>query len=146
MGLSFLNRFFGAAAVPESLLSRWETEGIILSDENLKGSTTYRNFRAPGNSAGWRRVGFIASIALTKARLVAVSGSGPLIDVPLADERLRSMRFSVEKERALCIAFDAGLFQPEWHGTIEYRFRTPRAAEFLELLQKLGDPGSLDSR
>ena len=87
-------------------------------------------------SAAFERRGLVISIALTKTRLIALSGANPIIDVPLSDERLRAMRFSVENGDTLCAAFDAGLFQPTWSGTIEYRCHTAMAQQFIELLPK----------
>ena len=133
---SFLYRLFGTGKIPTTLLSELQAEGIILSDEGVKGSIIFRDYSAPGKRFAWKRVGIVASIALTEARILALSDSKPIINVPLADERLQAMRFSLEKEETLCVSFDAGLFQPDWSGTIEYRFRTPQAKQLLELLQK----------
>ena len=137
MAKSFLYRLFGVGKIPERLRSQLQSEGIILLDEAVKGSVTYRDFRRPGKRDGWRRQWYIASIALTKVRLLALWNTNPIINVPLTDERIRAMRYSLEKDGAvLCIAFDAGLFHDDWSGTIEYRFRTPEAQRFLELLPK----------
>ena len=58
------------------------------------------------------------------------------IDVPLTDERLASMRFSVEPPDRLLIAFDAGLFHADWSGKLEYRFRTEQAQQFVDLIRE----------
>lgn len=88
------------------------------------------------NSA-WRRQWFTRSIILTKARLVSLQSLSQAIDVPLTDERIHSMRISVEKEGTLLIAFDPSLFHPDWSGTIEYRFRTTEAEAFAAKLREL---------
>jgi hypothetical protein len=137
MAKSLLYRLFGIGRIPEPLRSQLQTEGITLLDEAVKGSITYRDFRAPGKRDLWRRQWYVASIALTRVRLLALRGNNPIIDVPLADERIRKMRYSLEKSGAvLCIAFDAGLFHDDWSGAIEYRFRSPEARHFLELLPR----------
>jgi hypothetical protein len=137
MAKSLLYRLFGVGKIPEPLRSQLQTEGIVLLDEAVKGSVTYRDFSAPGRRDGWRRQWYVASIALTQMRMLALWNSNPIINVPLADERIRAMRYSLEKGGAvLCIAFDAGLFHVDWSGTIEYRFRTSEARCFLELLPK----------
>jgi hypothetical protein len=46
------------------------------------------------------------------------------------------MQFSIEGDETLLVAFDAGLFHSDWSGSLEYRFRTPEAKAFLELLSK----------
>src|SRR5215831_2029315 len=135
MGKPFLYRLFGIGRIPEPLRSQLQTEGITLLDEAVKGSVTYRDFSAPGKRDLWRRQWYVASIALTKVRLLALTGNNRIIDVPLQDERISAMRYSLEKGGAiLCVAFDAGLFHDDWSGTIEYRFRSQQAQRFLELL------------
>ena len=117
--------------------SQLQPEGIVLFEEDVKGSMTFRNFRSPGRYDSWRKVLITSLIALTKTRLLALKGSSPIINVPFTDERLRQMRFSLEGEKTLLVAFDANLFQPEWSGEIEYRFHTPQAHEFLQKLSEV---------
>jgi hypothetical protein len=136
MAKSLLYRLFGAGKIPAPLMSELKSEGIVLIDEGVKGSVTYRNFRAPGRAASWRRQGFPASIALTKQRLIALAFSQFAINVPLSDERIRAMHYSVEANGSLSVAFDASLFHADWSGTIEYRFKTAEAQRLVGLLQK----------
>lgn len=136
MAESFFSHLFGSAKIPAASLSELQAEGIVLLDEDVKGSVTYHNFHRPGMSAGWEKRGLSGSVVLTKTRLLAFNGANFLINVPLTDERLRQMRFTVEDEEVLCVAFDAGLFHSDWSGKIEYRFRTPHAQRFLEALPK----------
>ncbi|MDT5268759.1 MAG: hypothetical protein QOH49_945 [Acidobacteriota bacterium] len=125
-----------ARKVATAYKSQLQPEGIVLFEEDVKGSMTFRNFRSPGRYDSWRKVLITSLIALTKTRLLALKGSSQIINVPFTDERLRQMRFSLEGEKTLLVAFDANLFQPEWSGEIEYRFKTPKAQRFLELLPK----------
>lgn len=125
-----------ARKVAAAYKSQLQPEGIVLFEEDVKGSMTFRNFRSPGSYYSWRKVLITSLIALTKTRLLALKGSSPIIDVPFTDERMRQMRFSLEGEKTLLVAFDANLFQPEWSGEIEYRFKTPQARSFLTLLPK----------
>ena len=134
MAKSLLYRFFGIGKIPADLTAQLSSEGTVLLDEGIKGSVTYINFRAPGRYSNWRRQWYIASIALTKIRLLGLRSSQPIIDVPLTDERLRKMKFSLENSETLLISFDASLFQNEWSGTIEYRFRTSQAQIFINNL------------
>jgi hypothetical protein len=133
---ALLHRLFGVK-MPVPLAEQLKGEGVLLSAENVKGSVTYIDFRAPGRHANWRRVWYRASIALTGLRLVAMQGSQPLIDVPLTDERIRRMQFSLEKSDTLLVAFDASLFHQDWSGKIEYRFRMEQAQAFLDKLRQL---------
>jgi len=137
MGKSLLYRLFGIGKISEPLRSQLQKEGIVLMEEAVKGSVTYRDFSAPGKRDLWRRQWYVGSIALTKVRLLTLGNGKPTINVPITDERIRAIRYSVEKRGAvLCIGFDAGLFHEDWSGTIEYRFRTPEAQHFMELLPK----------
>jgi hypothetical protein len=125
-----------ARKVAAAYKSQLQPEGIVLFEEDVKGSMTFRNFHSPGRYANWRKVLITSLVALTKTRLLALKGSSPIINVPFTDERLRQMKFSLEGEKTLLVAFDANLFQPEWSGEIEYRFKTSQARRFLESLPK----------
>jgi len=135
MGKSLLYRLCGVGRIPAAVMSQLQNEGVVLVDEGVKSSATYRDFSAPGKRFGWKRQWFPASIALTKTRLLALRSSNPIINVPLSDERIKAMQFSLE-DAGLRVSFDAGLFHPDWAGTIEYRFRTDEASRFLELLRQ----------
>jgi hypothetical protein len=124
-----------ARKVAAAYKSQLQPEGIVLFEEDVKGSMTFRNFRSPGTYYSWRKVVITSLIVLTKTRLLALKGSSPIINVPFADERLRQMNFSLEGEKTLLVSFDANLFQPEWSGTIEYRFKTSQARRILEVLR-----------
>jgi hypothetical protein len=134
MAKSLLYRLMGVGKMPETLMFQLKNEGVILLDEGVKGSVTYRNFRAPGRRESWRRQWSTASIALTKTRLLGLIYSSLVINVPLADERIKAMQYTLENGPALCVTFDASLFHADWSGTIEYRFRTPQAQEFFDFL------------
>lgn len=129
-------KLFGVGKIPGQLAAALKSEGILLMDEGIRGSATYRNFRSPVRYANWKRQWYTASIVLTEVRLVALRYSRPIIDVPLTDERIRGLRFSLEESDTLQVAFDAALFHDDWSGTIEYRFRTPQAQVFLDLLRE----------
>jgi hypothetical protein len=135
MKKTLLYRFFGLGKIPEQYRPALESEGVLLSDEGIKGSVTYRNFRAPQKYAKWKRQWYTASIILTNKRLLAFSYSNQIIDVPLADARFRRLEFSLEDENTLLIAFDASLFHDDWSGTIEYRFKTPHAQDLLDKMR-----------
>ncbi len=138
MAKSFFYRLFGFGKIPAPLMAELSGEGIVVFDEGIKGSMTYRDFAAPGKRFLWKREGFAGSIALTKQRLVAVAFSKFLINVPFTDERIHQMQYSVANNGALCVAFDASLFHDDWSGTIEYRFKTDEATRLVGLLQKEG--------
>lgn len=135
MSKSLLYRLFGAGKIPAQYRDAIRNEGVIVSDEGVKGSVTYKNFRSPTRYANWKRQWYPASIALTNTRLLAFAFSSPTIDVSLTDERFRQIQFSLEDENTLLAAFAASLFHNDWSGNLEYRFKTPLARVFLEHLQ-----------
>jgi hypothetical protein len=136
MSKTILYRLFGLGKIPEHLAAQLKAEGILLLDEGIKGSVTYKDFRSPLRYANWKRQWYTASIALTETRLFALRFSQTIVNVPLSDERIRSMNFSLESNGALLAAFDAALFHPDWSGKIEYRFRTEYGPEFLNQLHE----------
>lgn len=136
MTKSLLYRVFGVGKIPESMAAQLKEEGLLLLDEGIKGSVTYLNFRSPGRYTNWRRQWYTASIALTQTRLLGLRFSQTIINVPLADERIGKMNFSLETSGALLVAFDAGLFHQDWSGKIEYRFRTMYGQAFLDKLRE----------
>lgn len=136
MSKTILYRLFGLGKIPEHLAAQLKAEGILLLDEGIKGSVTYKDFRSPSRYANWKRQWYTASIALTETRLFALRFSQTIVNVPLSDERIRSMNFSLESNGAFLAAFDAALFHPDWSGKIEYRFRTEDGPEFLNQLHE----------
>ena len=136
MSKTLLYRLFGVGKIPAQWRSTIDSEGIVLIDEGIRGTVTYRDFVSPGRRASWKKSAFIGAIVLTKTRLLALQFSNPVINAPLDDDRLRQMQFSVEGEDWILIAFKANLFHDDWSGTLEYRFRTPQAAAFLKGLSK----------
>jgi hypothetical protein len=136
MAKTLLYRLFGIGKIPVAVMAELQQEGILLLDEGVPGSATYHNFRSPGRRSSWRRTWFTASITLTKMRLLALAYANPIINIPLADQRIRALQFRLEAGPRLCVGFDAALFHSDWSGTIEYRFRISQPQRFPELVQQ----------
>ena len=136
MARSLLFRLFGVGKIPKLIADRLRIEGIVVADEGIQGSVTYRDFRAPGRYSSWRKQAFIGSVVITNIRLVALMYSRFAVDVPFNDERIRRLQISRERDR-LVIGFDASLFHEDWSGMIEYRYRTSQAAEILKWIHDL---------
>jgi hypothetical protein len=136
MKKTLLYRLFGIGKIPRHMAPVLKQEGIILSDEGLSGSVTYRNFRAPGKWFTWRRHWFLGSVALTHKRFTAFEYSWSVIDIPMEDPRLGQLQYSVEKQHTLCVAFDPSLFHEGWSGIMEYRFSTPHAKMLLNFIKE----------
>jgi hypothetical protein len=127
-------RLFGIGKVPKPLMDQLQSEGIFLLDEGVPGTAIYRDFHAPGKYMSYRRAGFTGALALTGTRLLALSYSRRIIDVPLNDKRINSLKYSMKDDTTFCVAFDAGLFHNDWSGQIEFQFRTQQAHNFMTRL------------
>jgi hypothetical protein len=136
MPKALLYRLFGVGRIPKLIGDRLRMEGIVIADEGIPGSVTYRDFRAPGRYSSWRKQAFIGSIVVTNIRLVGLMSSRFAVDVPFTDERIRQLQISRDRDRLL-IALDASLFHDDWSGAIEYRFQTSQAAEIIKWIQEL---------
>lgn len=128
-------RLFKAGRVPKHVEAQIEKEGVVLREEGIGGSVTYRNFRAPGRYSSWRRKWFTGSIVLTNAHFLAFRYSTPILGVPWKDRRIKALDCFLKGDEILCVAFDAALFNDDWSGDVEVRFRTSRAQSFLEVIQ-----------
>ena len=124
---TILYKLFGVGKIREPFLSQLKSEEIIASDEGIKSTLTYKNFRAPGRYSNWKRRWFSGAIALTKKRLVLQQYSQPVINILLTDERFPKIKISLETEDTLLFEFTPDLFLENSSGEIEWRCRTPHA-------------------
>jgi hypothetical protein len=69
--VGIFSRFFFSGKLPDPLRAELEAEGIVLLEEDLRGTITYRNYRAPGRRYGLRKARIAGAIAVTRQRVVA---------------------------------------------------------------------------
>jgi hypothetical protein len=119
-----------SAAVRASL----DAEGMLLLDERLRGSLTYRHYRAPGRRSSWRKVSTAGAIAVTEQRLLVWTGGTTHIDVPHKDPLRAAIEVTVDKPGRICFAYDAHAFHDDRSGQVEVRLKTARADEIAGLL------------
>lgn len=55
MPKSFIFQLFGFGKISADRLLTLRQEGLLLLDEGLTGSVTYKNFRSPGRMSTWKR-------------------------------------------------------------------------------------------
>jgi hypothetical protein len=127
--VGIFSRFFYSGKLPDPLRAELEAEGVVLLEEGLRGTLTYRNYRAPGRRYGMRKVRIAGVIAVTRLRVV-VWGAGRQVDVPLGYPGVEVARDGEEK---VMVAFDASAFHTDRSGRVEVRLRTPSAARIVEL-------------
>lgn len=139
MSKTLLYRIFGVGKIPKGMLPALEQEGIVLLDEGISGSLTFRNFRAPRRRYLRKWNWFTGSIVLTGKRFAAFTFYqffNRIINVPLNDERLKQLHCSLKDEATLRVLFDSSEFHEGWSGSIECRFSTPQARLFLERIKE----------
>jgi hypothetical protein len=124
----------GPGLLSDQLRSELQAEGIVLLDEGLGGSITYRNYRAPREYAKWRKTATAGAIAVTPRRLVVWAGRGKHIDVPLVNGRPSRIAVRVEPPDRVVFGYDASAFSDNRSGTVEVRLRTAQAARVAQLL------------
>lgn len=137
MGKTLLYRIFGVGRLPRNVEDQIQREGVVLRDEGIRGSVTFRRFRAPGRYHGWKRSWFSGSIALTRQHFLAFKYSRPIIGVPWDHDKLEELTVRLEGENTLCVAFEASVFQEDASGEVEVRLSTPLAREALGQIERL---------
>ena len=136
MKKTLLHRLFGWGKIPKRYRPTLKGEGIILLDEGIGGSITFKKFKAPGRYHSWKRSWFTGSIVLTEKTFAAFALFKPLIYVPLEHDNFSELRCTIEGGETLFVTYDASSFNEKWSGTIECRFKTTKAQMFLERLQR----------
>lgn len=132
---SILYKLFGIGKIKQAFLSELKSESLIASDEGIKGSITYKNFRAPGRYSNWKRRWIVGAIVLTEKRLVLQQYSRPVINILLTDERIQKIKVSLEDQNTLLFEFEPNLFLENSSGEIEWRAKTPQAQKIFDALK-----------
>ena len=141
MRKTLLYKLFGIGKLPKNARPKLEGEQILLLDEGLNGSVTYRNYSAPGRQYGLRKVRFTGSLVVTKSRVVGFAYHREIMNLTFEDPRLANVEIRIETDSALCIAFDVSKFNPQRSGQMELRFKTAMAAEIVNYLMRDGGRG-----
>lgn len=136
MSKTLLYRLFGLGKIPRDAIDQIQKEGIVLQDEGIGGSVTFKRFRAPGKYYSWRRNWFSGSVVLTKEHFLAFRYSAPIIGVSWGDEKIRKLDVQLENENVLVVGFEASTFQEEASGDIEVRLSTPIARELVKQIER----------
>ena len=138
MGKTLLYRLFNVGGVPRHAAKQIHSEGLLLQDEGIGGSVTYRKYRASGKYYGWRRSWFSGSIVLTRDHFLAFKYSEPIIGVSWNDEKFKELHCSIEARDRICVGFEASKFYDDRSGKIEVRFSTLMAEDILNTIKQEG--------
>jgi hypothetical protein len=114
--------------LPDWLRTELTAEGLMILDENLRGSITYRDYRTPAEYAEWKRVPAVGTVAVTAWRLVLWAANAKRVDVPFGHPLRAAITLSTDESDQLVIRVDTQAAHPDRSGLIEFRFHTPNAA------------------
>jgi hypothetical protein len=135
MGKTLLYRLFGLGKVPKSIALELESEGMILVEEGIGGSVSFKNFRGPGKRHTWRKYWFSGSLVMTSKRVIAFAFWKRIFSFPLDNPGLKKLSVEAENANSLCISFDVSDFHSDMFGQVAYRFATPHARLLEERLR-----------
>jgi hypothetical protein len=126
----------GSGRLPVQVRALLATEGVVLLDEGLSGSITYRDYHAAGTYSSLRKVAASGAIVVTNERLVVWAAKAKAIDVPLRDPIRAALTVipTGNPTDGLTFRYNAAAFSPDRRGTVEVHFRTTAAVAVLQLL------------
>jgi hypothetical protein len=128
----------GSGRFDDLLRAELTSTDLLVLDEGLTGSITYRDYRAPGRYSSWRKEAISGAIALSAQRLVVWAGRGKHIDIPLTGPYRDAVEVSLEPKDRICFTYQAGYFRRDRSGTVQVRLRTRHAARIAEILAASG--------
>jgi len=132
MRKSILYSLFKLGGIPSKIYAGLQQEGIVLADQGLRASVTYKKFRAPGRAHSFRQSAFTGSLVVTEKRFAAFMFAKRMLNVPLGSTKISDLDISVPNQGLLIISFDVAKFHDNWSGSVTYRFHTDKANMFLE--------------
>jgi hypothetical protein len=130
----FRRLLFGAGRLPKMVRDQVAGEDVLLLEEGLGGSITYRHYKAPGQRARLKKVGIAGAVCVTDRRLLVWGARGKLVDVPFDDERFRSIAIEAEAPDRVLFGWEASLFHDNRSGRVEVRLHPVPAEQILALL------------
>lgn len=98
----------------------------------MRGTITYRDYRAPGEYSNWAKEPVSGIVAVTGHRLLVWAGGAKRDDVPFDHPMRATVAVSADRPDRLCIELRPHE-QADWSGRMEFRFRTAAAATIAQL-------------
>lgn len=132
--MSALRRLLlGSGRLPEQLRVQLLADDVLVLEQGLFGSVTYRNYRAPGQRTTFSKQAVSGAIAMTADRLVVWAGGMKHIDIPRGHPLWTATEVQAETPDRIRLAYDAGATNTAMSGRVEVRLRTEQAARIAEL-------------
>src|SRR5215467_7005617 len=76
--------FVGAGKLPQDLAAELVADGLLLLEQGLPGSATYRRYRAPGRYSSWYKEMITGAIGISGQRLIVWDGRIRQVDIPVS--------------------------------------------------------------
>jgi hypothetical protein len=118
----------GSGRLPADVRAAIAAELLMLLEEELPGTVTYRNYRTPERYSKLRRKAVMGSIVLTDRRLLVCADRVKHVNVPHHDPLRAGIKVTVDQPDWICVSYDAGAGNPDRSGRVEVRLRTARAS------------------
>jgi hypothetical protein len=124
----------GAGKMPDELAAALVADGLLLLEQGLPGSVTYRHYRAPGRYSNFLKQAISGAIGIGTHRLIVWDGRIRQIDVPI--DRIVDSGVTIAETRPGQVSFgyDAARFSSQRSGCVEVRLRTAEAARIVAML------------
>jgi hypothetical protein len=117
-------------------------EGLVLVEENLRGSVRYKRFRAPGRYHHGKVTAERMGIGVSEKRFVVYCRGGrvKLIDSEYTNPRLEAMEVALKDDDAIAFRVDYDrMGEPGIRGEVTIVARTPNAARIADHVKARSD-------
>ena len=128
----------GSGTMPDVLAAALVADGLVLLEQGLPGSVTYRHYRAPRQYSSYRKVAISGAVGISAHRLIVWDGKLRQIDVPISLIADSGVTIAETHPGRVSFQYDAGRFSPERSGSVEVRLRTAQAGRIVALLTDTG--------
>ncbi|BCB77331.1 hypothetical protein GCM10022251_64760 [Phytohabitans flavus] len=122
--------------LPDQLRAELAATDLLVLEEELLGTVTYRRYRSAREYTSWSREPAAGAIALAPNRLVVWANHMRHIDVPLAHPIWATIEVRAERPGRVRFTYDAGATNTAASGHVDVRLRTPQAERIVQLLSR----------
>ena len=130
----FLRLFMGAGRMPDDVKAALTADGLVLLEEGVFGSVTYRRYRAPRQYSSYLKQAVSAAIGISAHRVVVWDGRMRQVDGPPRLLLAGGLTVAAPEPDQLRISYDAARFSTDRSGSVEIRLRTTQAGRIVALL------------
>ena len=124
----------GNGTPPDAVRAELDAEGVVVCEEGLGGSLTFRHFKAPGRRSNWRKQAIVAALVVTERRLAVYARGRPLVDVAFDDPRFGALALDVDGP-SVSITFDVARFHDDMSGELTVKVRPADPAGVIAALR-----------